>query len=67
MFLILLPVRMYAYLLCLPSACGDQKTASDPLKLELSMIVSCYVGAGDEPGPLQECQMLLSAQPPLLL
>lgn len=58
---------MYVYLLCLPSARGDQKIASDPLKPELSMIVSCYVGAGDEPGPLQECQMLLSAKPPLLL
>lgn len=67
MFVILLPMRMYVYLLCLPSACGEQKIALDPLKLELLMIVTCYVGAGDEHGPLQECQMLFSAKPPLLL
>lgn len=29
------------------SACGDQRRASDPLNLELQILVICHVGAGD--------------------
>lgn len=33
---------------CVPSACGNQKRASDPLKLALQMVVSYHIGAGNQ-------------------
>ena len=36
--------------LCLCSAKGGRKTEPDPLELESQTVVSCYVGAGNEPG-----------------
>lgn len=32
----------------LSGALGGQKRALDPLKLELQMVVSCHVGAGNQ-------------------
>lgn len=40
---------------------------SDPLELELQMVVGCYVGAGIKPGNLQEQQVLLNTKPALQL
>lgn len=37
---------MYAYHVCAWS-CGDQKGASDPLRLELEIIMSHHVGTGN--------------------
>ena len=34
--------------ICIPSACGGQKKALDPLELELQMVVSCHADSGDE-------------------
>jgi hypothetical protein len=31
---------------------GGQKQASDPLELELQVVVSCHVGAGNQPKDL---------------
>ena len=41
---------MYMYLYsCIPSAHGNQKrTSSDPLTLELQMVLSCHVGSGNQ-------------------
>ena len=36
--------------MCFPGAHGGQKKASDPLKLDLQMVVSHCVSAGIEPG-----------------
>lgn len=33
-----------------PGACGSQKMAPDPLKLELQKVVSNYVGSGNLTG-----------------
>ena len=44
-------------------ACGGQKRASDPLELELQEVVSCHVGAGNEPSSAQ-C-VLLTSEPSL--
>lgn len=30
---------------CMPVACESQKRVSDPLELELQVIMSCHVGA----------------------
>lgn len=38
---------MFIYASCMYSACGGQKGESDPLELELEMVVSFYVGAGN--------------------
>lgn len=32
----------------MPGAQGGQKMMSDPLELELLMVVSCHVGAGNQ-------------------
>ena len=32
--------------MCVPGACGSQKMVSDPLELELQIVVSCHVSAG---------------------
>ena len=32
--------------ICIPSACGGQKRASDPLVLELQMLMKIHVGTG---------------------
>lgn len=45
-------------IMCMPGAHKSQKKALDPLPLELQKIVSCHVGAGNNPGPLQEEQVL---------
>lgn len=37
-----------------PMCVGGQKRVSDPLELELQMIVSCHVGWGLNPGPLHK-------------
>ena len=42
----------------MPGACGGQKRASDPLELELQMVVSCCVGAEINLGPLEEQRVL---------
>jgi hypothetical protein len=34
--------------------------ALDPLELELRAVVNCYLGAGTQPGPLQEQSVLLT-------
>ena len=41
-----LPTCMYA--MCVPGACRGQKKALDLLELELRMVVSHHVGAGNE-------------------
>jgi hypothetical protein len=33
---------------CMPGACGGQKRASDPLELELQMVVNCHVSSGNQ-------------------
>ena len=47
---------MWASHVC-SSACGDQKSVSSPLELELQMIVSCWVGAGTRTWVLCKCDM----------
>lgn len=32
---------------CVPGVCGDQKRPSNPPEMELMIIVSCHVGAGN--------------------
>lgn len=32
---------------CMHGACRDQERAANPLGLDLQMVVSCHVGAGD--------------------
>ena len=54
---------------CVPSVCSghrEQKKVLDPSELELQMVVSHHVDAGNRTrsGPLQE-QVLLSAEPSL--
>lgn len=39
-------------------ACGVHKKASDPLAMELQMILSHDMNSGTKPGPLQEQQLL---------
>lgn len=43
--------RYFAYIdVCVPGVCsasGGQKQASDPLELEIEIVVSYHVGAGD--------------------
>jgi hypothetical protein len=49
---------------CAPHACsahGGQKRTTDPLKLNLQMVVSHHVDAGN-PGPLWEQPVLLTAE-----
>lgn len=48
--------------LCVPDACTGQKRASDALELELTMVVGCCVVLG----PVEEQQVLLAAETPLL-
>lgn len=45
---------------CVPSTVRGQKKVSDPLKLELQMVVSHYSALGTEPGSLQEHTVLLT-------
>ena len=53
---------------CVPYLClvpgGGQKRESDPLRLELQMVVSCRIGAGDR-SPLQEQLVFSTAGPSL--
>lgn len=42
-----------------------EKRVLSPLELELQMIMSCSVGAGNCPGPLREQPVLLTTEPPL--
>ena len=42
---------------CIPGALRGEKRVSDPLKLDLQRIVSCHMGVGLEPCPLQEQQV----------
>ena len=42
---------MYVCITCVPGAYGGPK-ASDPLNLELQMVVSCHVGAGKQTNAL---------------
>ena len=45
---------------------GDQKRASDHLKLELGVVPSCHVDAENQtPRPFPELQMLLTMATPL--
>jgi hypothetical protein len=54
----ILPSCMYAL-----RAQECQKQASEPLDLELQMVVSCHVGAGNlTPDALQEQQFLLTTE-----
>ena len=47
--------------LCLCSACRDQKRPSTSLELELQMVVSHHVGAGNRTlSPLEEQRVLLT-------
>jgi hypothetical protein len=39
---------------CVLSAYQGQKRAPDPLELELKMVVNHHMGAGVDPGALQE-------------
>ena len=39
---------MYACTMCVPVAQRDQKKAPEPLELELQMVVSYHVGAGNQ-------------------
>jgi hypothetical protein len=46
-------VFVYKYM-CLPVGCRNWEKASDPLGLELVIVVSCHVGNDINLGPLQE-------------
>ena len=41
---------MYICAIYVPGADRVQKRSSDPLELELLMVVSCHVGVGTKPG-----------------
>lgn len=43
-----LGLHKYVCVICMSDAHGSQKRASDPLKLELGMVVSCLASAGWE-------------------
>lgn len=50
--------------LCVPTAFECQKKESDPLELELQMLVSCYVGNWElNAGSLQEQPVALIMEP----
>lgn len=55
---------MYLFITCMPGAHGGQK-ASDPLALELRMVVGHCEDACIEPDPLEEQQELLTSDPSL--
>lgn len=42
------------------SVCGDQKRAPDPLEVELYMVLSYHVGAGNQTWALSMCSKSLS-------
>lgn len=48
---------------CVLDAYRSQRKGLDPLELDLHMAVGVHVGAGQSPGPLQEQQLLISAEP----
>ena len=50
----------YKYITCVPNAQRSQKRASDPLAVELPMVVSHRVGAALNSGPLKEQHVLTS-------
>ena len=47
------------------SVCGGQKRVADCRELQLGMVVSYYVSAGNHPGPLEEQPVLLTTEPSL--
>lgn len=58
----------YVFMYYVPNAWGGQKRASDPLDLELCVVVSCYVSPGNWTWvPQKELQVLLTAEPSLYL
>lgn len=61
-------LHLRLYTLCVLGALGGQKSASDPLELELNMIMSGHVGSGNQIWFLwksNECAHL-TAEPSLL-
>ena len=50
----------------MPGARGGQQTALDLLYLELQVVVSCYVAAGDWMEPLQENRVIPELSPAVL-
>lgn len=50
------------YAMCALNAYRSQRKALDPLKLDLHKAVGVHVDIGQTPGPLQEQQLLLSAE-----
>jgi hypothetical protein len=48
MCVIVLPACMQSRTMCVPDACGGQKRMPNPLELELQVVVSHHVGAGNQ-------------------
>jgi hypothetical protein len=42
---------------------GNQKRVLGPLELEVQMVVSCHMGAGNQTQVLEEQQVLLTTEP----
>ena len=51
---------------CVSGECRRQERASDPMELELWVIINCHMDAGNSAGPLQEQPVCLMAEPSLL-
>ena len=52
------------FTMCVPGASRNQKNALDALELEVQMVVSYHMCAGNgELGPLEEQLVLLTAEP----
>jgi hypothetical protein len=61
-----LPVCIDRYIMCISGTHGSQKTVLILLELELQMVVSCHVGAGNwNRGPLGQQPVFWTAKPSL--
>lgn len=61
---------MYVYMCitCVPDACGNQKKITDSLELELQVVMSCHVDAGNwepNPSPFGRAASALTTRPPI--
>ena len=51
------------YVMCVSDINGKQKRVLGPLELEVQMVVSCHMGAGNQTQVLEEQQVLLTTEP----
>lgn len=69
-YFFILHVQMFClsarlHTICLPGTCGSQARASEPLALQLGVVVSCCVGAGNQTqAACESSQRSLTAEPP---